>query len=325
MVETVLEKEILDGKRNLHIVHNGKDPILVDRMGDVYVRAVKTLNNCLAKGLGYRNGDELWAREPEAMIHTRWKDYEKWLRVRSGPNAGTRRWGHACEFIWKRYLSDWRLDRNRNTMEYFKRVFGNQWKMTHEKMCMRNPCQKVDALGRPMVGKDLAKVGVTIKGSMLAVIAGLNLRNVYVMIEDAPDYIGAAAQSYGSWRYAGNPMETTRTEMHLLDWLPEGAICLNKKYLNKKVPYAYKGLYGRDVTKADIMTVTLIHEACHVFVAAADYFYFEPCHCKLRAEAAADSSLDSGTPIPNPDTAHCAVNADSLAWFLYYWGDGPIT
>ncbi len=63
-------------------------------------------------------------------------------------------------------------------------------------------------------------------------------------------------------------MPLTRTEEHLCKWTPARPINLNKSYLAATVPEAYKGLYETNYSKRDILTLTFIHEAAHVFAAA---------------------------------------------------------
>lgn len=325
MAEKIVTKEILDGKRNLHIFHTDLSADEISMMGNVFVRAVTTCNNVLAKGLTYASAADMLSKKKSLMMYTKWQDFGKWVHIRQGSDKGKRRWDHACEFIWKEYSDNWRLDRNKTTKESFVRVFGDKAAVTHEKLCLRDPFQKLDVLGRDLGDQDMATIAKTTKGSLLAVIAGLNLKDVYVNVKSMGGTIGSAGMSHGSWRYMGDPMPLTRTEEHLYKWAPNRPINLNKSYLSANVPNSYKGLYGTNRSKADIITLTLIHEAAHVFIAAADYFYFEPHNKKLRAEAAADHSSSAGTPIPNPKTTQCAVNADSLAWFIYFWGGGQST
>ncbi len=51
----------------------------------------------------------------------------------------------------------------------------------------------------------MATIAKVVKGSILAVIAGLNLKDVYITCKGMGSTIGSAAMSHGSWRYMGVP------------------------------------------------------------------------------------------------------------------------
>lgn len=312
------ELEILDGKRKLHIVYMPGTLSEMDlaqvkvRLPRVFRRAVLICNNCHAKALAFKSADGMMRTRKNRMLFTLLKDFLK-LQMKKR-HAGT--WTSQADFIFKSFINDWRLDRNSTTKDFMKRVFGTNAMTLHEQMCGKTPNQ----------------LAQTVRNTMIATIAGINLENVYIYAQNM-GAVGSALLSHGDWREAGDGFARARMEEHLDAWESDNPIDLNKNYFKNVTEIGdgesgswsdYRGLYRVDLTFEDHLTKTLIHEASHLFAGTADYYYFRPHNKKLRADKAGD--LPDGSPAhPVPTTQNCALNADSIAWFLYYWGGGQQT
>lgn len=312
------ELEILGGKRKLHIVYDPSTLSEMDlaqvkvRLPRVFRRAVLITNNCHAKALAFKSAEAMMRVKKHRMLYTLLKDYLK-LQMRKRHSGA---WTTHSDFIFSSFINEWRLDRNKPTKDYMARVFGTNATTLHGQMCGKTP-------------NELAQ---TVRNTMLSTISGLNLENVYICAKNM-GAVGSALYSHGGWRYAGQGFSRTRMEEHLNAWEEDNPINLNKNYFKNVTEIGdgesgswsdYRGLYGVNLTFEDHLTKTLIHEASHLFAGSADYYYFRPHNRKLRADKAGDLP-DPSPAHPVATTENCALNADSIAWFLYYWGDGQQT
>lgn len=286
------------------------------RLPRVIRRALIITNNCYALGLAYRSLKELMNRNPSRDIYTRQKDFLK-LQLKK-MNSHT--WGREVDLCFGPIRKEFRLKRDKSTKIFFQRMFGVNHAALLENMCTKLPTNRAAMLRNTCIG----------------VIGGLNLSAIYIKIKTL-GALGESATSFGGWRDVAGGYDPTdvstsftreRMENQLHAYNPGDAIDLNKDLLSNEIgdhartgSNEWKNVYGVKYTLEDIMTLTLIHEASHVFAATEDHYYYEPHGGVLQAE----DQMNNGNVTLIPATNRCVMNADSIGWFLYFFGGGPET
>lgn len=318
------EFELLDGTRKLHMMYDS-DELSTLELATAKVRALRFVRrgaeicaNVHAKALGHKSGAAMLSADPGRMLHTRLKD---WFKLQVRRRQGTVWTSEAANFVFDCFKSEWRLDRTTTTKTAFMRVFGAEAAALHEQCC--RPAKDIDPAWKPRVEALL--------NTLLSVVAGLSLGDVYVFVRKMAA-VGSASTSYGDWRYVGDRLEHLRLEQQLCAVSGSPPININIEYLRNEVETPelsksfgdYRNLYGENLTLEDHITKTFLHEASHKFAATADYYYYRPRTGALRCERGGDSPKSVGD-LPAAETDRCIVNADSIGWFLYYWGDGTAT
>lgn len=318
------EFELLDGPRKLHMMYDTADLAPLElatakvRSLRLARRAVEICANVHAKALGHKSAAAMLTADPGRMLHTRLKD---WFKLQVRRRQGMVWTSDTANFVFDCFKNDWRLDRGSTTKTAFVRVFGGDAEALHEQCC--RPAKDVETAWKPRVEALL--------NTLQAVVAGLSLGDIYLYVRKMAA-VGSASTSYGDWRYVGDRLEQLRLESQLSAVSGSPPININIEYLRNEVETPelstsfgdYRNLYGENLTLEDHITKTLIHEASHKFAATADYYYYRPRTGALRCERGGDSPTSVGD-LPTAETDRCVVNADSIGWFLYFWGDGTST
>ena len=300
---------------------------LADNMWRVYERAVAITNEAFAKGLGYIDFADMQRRTTHYNLGPRLKDWLKIQRTMVRSRMASQWTNLSQDFILGQLRKNWKLDNHQQTKRACRTVLGQQAESIRTSLLDANPSEK-------------AKI---FRETLLAVICSLNLENVYIRFDKSEDSpggnitLGTARVAYGAWRTghsvfdANHPdiaFDRGRMEEHLVsDVKHEVPIYLSPDYMVEQtlLQSEYANLFGATYTNEDLMTITLLHEASHMFAGTEDHWYFEPNarHTleAIRCDGWANPATSHADSIAC-DTNLCVLNADTIGWFLFWYGGG---
>lgn len=315
--------DIFGGERTLHVNYDGVVGLTSEAeirikslVPKIFKRAVMATNHAWARGLAYESAAALESAEPGALPYTRLKDWLKIQRKMVKSDVVTMWNSDSFDFIYGPYRKKWKVDRHSDTKEIFSRLLGADHTALHQSMLSSEP-------------SEYAKI---FRESLMGVISGMNLENVYIRITTM-NSVGSSGKSHGNWRlyhegwntdHANIAYERNRMEEHLVsDYAKRLPISLSVKYISTAEEGGqYSDVYGASMTLEDHITKTFLHEGGHMWVAAEDHYYWRPKSGKLAAYASLSrkAGVSKNDIVLSPETERCVLNADTLGWFLYWWG-----
>jgi hypothetical protein len=288
----------------------------------VFVRCLTLTNQCYARGLGYDNISAFVAQQGEDKLIG--PLLKRWLEAHP-TNTGAVISDSHIEALRKVYLGhyfrDWKPGEGDQAKLAMIHAFGEDG----------------DALRRDMNGSRSWPQSKVLTDTLISVMCAVNREEVRISVDtrgrDA-DTMGAAMTSFGAWRKghslwnrndASLNFNSTRMERHLLSAeRMDSPIYLSAEYF-QRLSAAYDDaahIFGHDYDNNDAMCVTLLHEASHMYAAAEDHWYFYGNDADGLRAVTNEGHTVSKNQSYQCETNLTVVNADSIGWFLFWFGGG---